>query len=154
VAYFNQQICGCDDPYDEPDNDRNDAPENVNIVVVKSDLFEIYRDIQPAITFDLIVCNPPYIKTAEIGVADKYVLREPKIALDGGADGLSFYRRILGDAPRYLTPNGTIMLEIGCDQSAAVTEIAKANGFTNIKTVKDLGNRDRVIIIKNDGKKI
>jgi release factor glutamine methyltransferase len=135
VAYLNQQVCD----YDEM--------KGTEIFTVESDLFaELEKDGEPIMTFDLIVCNPPYIKTAEIGAADKYVLREPRIALDGGADGLSFYRRILRDAKRFLSQNGTIMFEIGSDQAAEVTQIVKENGFNGAEIVKDLANRDRVVI--------
>jgi release factor glutamine methyltransferase len=123
--------------------------DGCEILVVKSDLFEQFRRYgKPVITFDLIVCNPPYVKTAEIGALDRYVLCEPKIALDGGSDGLSFYRRILKDIKKYLSPHGTIILEIGADQADEVSEIAKENGFNNIKAVKDLAKRDRVITLK------
>jgi release factor glutamine methyltransferase len=121
----------------------NSGIHNMAVNLSQGDLFE-----RLAMSFDLIVCNPPYIKTAEIGSADKYVLREPKIALDGGADGLEFYRRILRDAKKHLKNNGTIMLEIGAAQGHAVTEIAKSSGFDNIKVEKDIAERDRVVILK------
>jgi release factor glutamine methyltransferase len=121
----------------------NAGLHNVAVNLSQGDLFE-----RLALDFDLIVCNPPYIETNQIGVADKYVLNEPKIALDGGADGLSFYRRILAEAQAHLRPDGVLALEIGATQGVAVPEIARANGFSSIEIKKDLAGRDRVVLCK------
>ena len=114
-----------------------------DVKFVQSDLFNEIHD-----KFDLIVCNPPYVRTADIGVEDKWVLKEPHIALDGGIDGLYFYRRILATAKNHLQANGMIIFEIGCDQASALEQIALENGYHSIKVYKDLANRDRVVTIR------
>ena len=108
---------------------------------IKSDLFE---DIQ--YKFDIIVSNPPYIKTDIIKTLPKDVQKEPIIALDGGKDGLDFYKRIIGEAKGYLNNGGYLCLEIGYDQKEEVEKILKAFDYNNIYCKKDLSGNDRVII--------
>ncbi len=108
---------------------------------VESDLFERVEG-----TFDLIVSNPPYIKSAEIeGLMEEVRDHEPHIALDGGEDGLDFYRRIAKEAPRFLNPGGAIAFEIGCDQREKVIEILKENSFGSVRAYRDLAGLDRVV---------
>lgn len=96
--------------------------------------------------YDLITANPPYITEEEMRNLDKEVLdHEPHLALSGGPDGLTFYRRIVSEAQRHLSPGGCLLMEIGCKQAAAVEELCAFEGFTEIKTVKDLAGRDRVV---------
>ena len=95
--------------------------------------------------FDLIVSNPPYIPRTELPGLQKEVRYEPDMALDGGEDGLDFYRRIAAEAPAHLTPGGHLMLEIGSTQAQDVTRLLQNNGFTEIKTLPDLAGLDRVI---------
>ena len=95
--------------------------------------------------YDLIVSNPPYIPTKDIAALSEEVRREPFGALDGGEDGLVFYRRIITGAKEHLRKGGDLLLEIGYDQAADVTEIMKANGFMEVQTVKDFGGNDRVV---------
>jgi release factor glutamine methyltransferase len=96
--------------------------------------------------FDFIVANPPYIPTPVIPTLDRSVRDfEPAIALDGGADGLAFYRCLADAAGTLLKPGGRIYLEIGYDQGEAVAGILTARGGENIRIVKDLGGRDRVV---------
>ncbi len=96
--------------------------------------------------FDFIVSNPPYIATEEIRSLDPAVASfEPVLALDGGKDGLRFYRRIALEAPRFLVPGGRLFLEIGEDQGAAVSEILKNAGFTDVFCRRDYSGNDRVI---------
>ena len=105
-------------------------------------------------TFNYIICNPPYIKTGELGLYDKSTLLEPRLALDGGADGLDFYRKIANQAPNYLrkgndgTP-GTLALEIGHDQAQSVKSILQNAGFNDIKIIKDTQNLDRVVLARS-----
>lgn len=95
--------------------------------------------------FDIIVSNPPYIKTADIaGLMPEVKNHDPRIALDGGADGLDFYRKIAAEAPEHLTPGGAVFLEIGFDQAEAVTALLATGGFKNITVHKDYSGNDRV----------
>ena len=113
----------------------------VSAKLVKSDLFSEIREV-----FDVIVSNPPYIRTEEIDSLDREVKdHEPRLALNGGEDGLSFYRRIVKEAPGHLKCGGKILLEIGCDEASSVTELLETAGFTEIKTAKDLAGNDRVV---------
>ena len=99
--------------------------------------------------FDYIISNPPYIRSDVIPTLMPEVRdHDPLIALDGGADGLDFYRRIAEGAPRYLAKDGIIFLEIGYDQATAVSSILEDAGFKDIEVVKDYGGNDRVIVAK------
>jgi len=122
---------------------KNAALHHADINLVHSNLFEDIRG-----KFDLIVCNPPYVRTADIGLEDPWTLQEPHMALDGGLDGLYFYRRILDTARPHLHSNGMIVFEIGYDQAEAVEAIALELGYHSVKTYKDLANRDRVVTIR------
>ena len=96
--------------------------------------------------FDIILSNPPYIPTSEVERLMPEVKDfEPRMALDGEADGLAFYRRIAREAPEYLKKNGRIYLEIGYDQGEAVSALLEKNGFTDIAVVRDLAGNDRVV---------
>lgn len=96
--------------------------------------------------FDLIVCNPPYISSAEIQELDISVKDfEPHAALDGGEDGLEFFRSIASKWRAVLRSGGTLMFECGEDQSGAVADILRANNFTDIKKYKDTQNIERVV---------
>lgn len=95
--------------------------------------------------YDLIVSNPPYIETSVIPTLSDTVNKfEPHWALDGGDDGLIFYRHIIDIAPRYLSSGGMLAFEIGYNQKDAVTKLMEEN-FHDIKAIKDYGNNDRVI---------
>jgi release factor glutamine methyltransferase len=96
-------------------------------------------------TFDLVVSNPPYIRSGDLaGLDDEVRLHDPAAALDGGTDGLVAYRAILGDLPRLLVPGGAAFLEIGHDQAFSVREAAEVEGF-KVTLTKDLAGRDRVV---------
>lgn len=119
---------------------QNDRENKIELI--KSDLFENIHE-----KFDIIVSNPPYIKTEEIKHLSKQVQNEPLLALNGGQDGLYFYRKIIKEAHNFLNKNGYLCLEIGEDQKAQVVEIIQdSNYYSNIKTYKDLANNDRVVI--------
>ena len=99
--------------------------------------------------FDLILCNPPYIESAAIPTLMPEVARhEPASALDGGADGLSAYRRIIADLPRLLAPRGVAVLELGAGQQAAVEALAKAAGLTPEACRADLGGVPRALVLR------
>lgn len=96
--------------------------------------------------FDLILCNPPYIPTLEIGRLDVSVRDyEPHLALDGGEDGLKFYRAIARKWKRALKPGGKLAFEVGYDQAPAVEYIMAEHGFTDIQTTMDPGMHWRVV---------
>ena len=131
---------------------KSDARENARRLVLdclpqfyQGDLFQaLPKQYQGLI--DFVVSNPPYIPTAEIPLLDTNVKDyEPNQALDGGRDGLSFYRRIGVGAQRFLRPGGRLYLEIGCEQGAAVSRILSHAGFMKIQVFPDLAGRDRVV---------
>lgn len=94
--------------------------------------------------FDLIVANPPYIASSIIDTLAREVRREPRIALDGGSDGLVFYDRICSELARHLAPGGAVALEHGYDQAEAVAARVRASGLTEVATIHDLGKNPRV----------
>lgn len=107
--------------------------------------------------FDVIVSNPPYIPPAVIATLSPEVSRhEPMNALDGGADGLDFYRRICEGAKAHLVPGGRIYFEIGYDQADMVSQILEDNGYKEIECKQDLAGLDRVVmaIQKHGGKDV
>ena len=114
------------------------------ITFVKSDLF---TNIDKETKFDIIVSNPPYIKREVIDTLDKQVKDyEPYNALEGGVDGLDFYRAITKRAKEYLKKDGILAYEVGHDQSEDVSKLMEMDGYTNIYTLKDLQQIDRVVI--------
>lgn len=118
------------------------AKNNLNglgVDVIKSDMFGSIQG-----KFDLIVSNPPYIRTAEIDGLQSEVTAQPRMALDGGEDGLDFYRIIADEAPKYLTDNGVIMLEVGYDQAQQVCGLMQKIGACRV--IKDLDGKDRIVV--------
>lgn len=97
--------------------------------------------------FDCIISNPPYIETRQIPLLDDELSYEPEAALDGGDDGLDFYRVIIKEYKEYLTKEGLMLLEIGCDQAKAVGAIAASAGM-RCEIYKDYGGNDRVAYLK------
>ncbi|MBP6492595.1 MAG: peptide chain release factor N(5)-glutamine methyltransferase [Clostridia bacterium] len=111
------------------------------------DLFCSLRKGIGGTKFHMIVSNPPYIKRDVIPTLQREVAEhEPMLALDGGEDGLDFYRRIIKEAPDYLKPNGLLFLEIGHDQGEAVCVLAEdTDRFEDLQIIKDLPGLDRVV---------
>lgn len=110
------------------------------VSLVKGDLFENVEG-----DFDLVVCNPPYIRTDVVETLDAEVSgHEPMVALDGGKDGLDIYRRIAEEAAAHIRSGGCLMLEIGFDQAEDVTKLLAPN-FNDIRVMKDLAGLDRVV---------
>lgn len=123
---------------------KNSKNNNTDINFICSDLF---NDINEK--YDIIVSNPPYIKTNIIKTLDKEVQKEPVLALDGGQDGLDFYRRIISQGYKFLEKNGYLCLEIGYDQKNEVIKLINENGhYKELYSKKDLAGNDRVIICR------
>ena len=123
---------------------KNNESNNTSVKFAESNLFE---NIQKN-DFDIIVSNPPYIKRKIIETLPCQVQAEPHIALDGGEDGLDFYKKIIDQACKYIK-NGYVLLEIGYDQKDEVEGLFRANGrYSEIETVKDLSNNDRCVIAR------
>ena len=99
--------------------------------------------------FDAILSNPPYIPTADIEELSPEVHAEPMVALDGGNDGLIFYRAILKNYAPLLKEDGFFLFEIGYDQADDLTALAKEHNFAHVRIIRDLGGRDRVVYISN-----
>lgn len=115
--------------------------KGLGVTVVKSDMFEAIDG-----KFDYIVSNPPYVKTFEIDTLSPQVTCQPRMALDGGEDGLRFYRIIAESAKDHLEEHGVILLEIGADQADDVKKLFDKIGSCEI--IKDLEGRDRILICR------
>ena len=122
----------------------NEVKDRVNFI--QSDLFE---NIIPE-KYDIIVSNPPYIKRKEIKKLDAQVKKEPNIALDGGTDGLDFYRSIINDAYLYLKYGGYLCFEIGFDQRKEVQNLIEQNSeyYKQTYSKKDLYDKDRIVVTR------
>lgn len=122
---------------------KDPAESKAEFRLLKSDLFE---GIPKEERFDILTSNPPYIPTEVIeGLEPEVRDHEPRMALDGDEDGLKFYRILAGEAGGFLNPGGAIYLEIGWDQGAKVEELLRQAGFQEIRTVKDLAGKERVV---------
>lgn len=125
---------------------RNNAYNKTNVQFIHSDLFDNVVN-----QYDIIVSNPPYIKTEEIAnLMTEVKEHEPFMALDGDKDGLKFYQKICENIKKYLKPEGRIFFEIGYDQGKTVPEIMRQFGFHNIEVIKDLSGNDRVVTARRE----
>lgn len=125
----------------------NVAKENakLNSVVATFERSDLFDNVDGK--YDIIVSNPPYIRSDDIpGLMKEVCAFEPYEALDGKEDGLYFYRKIINQCRDYLNENGTILFEIGCDQGADVSKMLDEEGFSNVRVIKDLARNDRVVI--------
>lgn len=122
---------------------KNAEKLDVKITFIESDLFEY---INKNIKFDIIVSNPPYIKTDVIESLSEEVKKEPHLALDGKEDGLYFYKKIINLAKDYLKENGKLFFEIGYDQKEDVENIFYENNYINVYSKKDYGLNDRIVV--------
>lgn len=96
--------------------------------------------------FDLVVSNPPYVRTGDIeGLEPEVRLHDPALALDGGADGLDCYREIIGDLPRLLAEDAVVLFEVGFDQAASVAALLGAQDFNIARVTRDAGGHERVV---------
>lgn len=123
---------------------KNAKIHKTKIKFIKSDLFNNIKS-----KFDLIVSNPPYIKTNEINFLEEEVKNfDPTIALDGKSDGLYYYRQICAYVDKYLNKNGTLILEIGYNQGKDVKNLFESK-FNNVMIIKDYSDNDRIVICEN-----
>ena len=114
-----------------------------NVSFRRGDLFSA---VEPSCRFDLVAGNPPYVASAEIPSLPPEIRdHEPRLALDGGDDGLAILRRIVIDAPAYLAPAGVLALEVGAGESAAVVELLARAGFASVQVQRDYGRVERVV---------
>ena len=119
----------------------NRARTGLPLLLRQSDLFTEIPE-----RFDVITANPPYIESAEIESLSVEVRdHEPRLALDGAADGLAFYRRLAAESGAHLKPGGRLYLEIGMSQGAAVASLLEAAAFSDIQIIRDLAGRDRIV---------
>lgn len=122
----------------------NAEQNDVRAVFVHSDLYE---NVDSKNRFDVIVSNPPYIRPDVIETLDPEVKdHEPRMALDGGEDGLDFYRRIIDGTPAYIKKGGYLLFEIGYDQGRDVANLMERAGYIGVKVVQDLAGLDRVVL--------
>ncbi len=115
-----------------------------NVIPVKADIFSCYEDFADS-SLDIIISNPPYIKSEEMKTLQREVLREPREALDGGEDGYIFYRRIIKDWSKKLSPTGAICFELGEGQYEKVERLLLEQGYTDIGCVRDIQEIQRCI---------
>ena len=121
--------------------EKNAEKLKINAEFLESDLFENVKG-----TYDVMVSNPPYIRTSVIETLQEEVKdHDPYLALDGKEDGLYFYRRIIEQAPAYLKKKGWLLFEIGSDQGEDVKNLMEQAGYTGVSVKKDLAGLDRVV---------
>ena len=132
--------------------EENASELGADVTVTKSDLFEVFEEVGEegeiikADKFDMILSNPPYIRTKEINNLVRDVRDfEPRLALDGSMDGLEFYKRIIDKAPEHLNENGVLIFEIGSNQYMPVSTMMKNAGFKHIRKLRDMSGLDRVV---------
>ena len=100
--------------------------------------------------FDLIVSNPPYIPSEEMSDLQREVQQEPELALDGGVDGLDYYRKIISSAQDYLLADGLLIFEVGIEQSQAVAQLLKEAGYSRVQIREDYSEIERVVSASNN----
>ena len=128
----------------------NAKANRVEVEFLQGDLYEALRGADKGKrvwSFDMIISNPPYIKTNTIAMLQEEVKgHEPVVALDGGLDGLDYYRRIIADAHDYLKSGGWLFMEIGFDQGEALRKmIMDTDRYSVPEIIHDLAGRDRVV---------
>ncbi|MBP3646482.1 MAG: peptide chain release factor N(5)-glutamine methyltransferase [Clostridia bacterium] len=120
---------------------KNALANGVNVRFLQGDLWEPLEGMK----FDLILSNPPYIPSLECDTLQPEVMREPRMALDGGADGLDFYRRIAQGAQEHLNPGGMIAVELGIGEAEDVAEMFRRAGLADVEIRKDLYGVERMV---------
>ncbi|GFN36859.1 release factor glutamine methyltransferase [Tepidimicrobium xylanilyticum] len=149
VAYYRSSVTVYGvDMYDAPIRVAEINKERfklTNVHLFKGDLFQGIKDVKEK--FHIIASNPPYIPSDDIDkLQDEIKYYEPREALDGGSDGLNFYRRIIPESKKYLTDEGLLIFEIGYDQGQSVKNMLLVEGFVNVNILKDLQGLDRVVL--------
>jgi release factor glutamine methyltransferase len=126
---------------------RNARINNIkNVIFLKGDLFGPFKQ---APLFDLIISNPPYVRTGEIETLQPEIKHwEPINAINGGPDGLDFYRRIIPQASRFLKDNGILMLEIGDGYIEDVSTMIKNSGYAGLEIIKDYAQIERIVLAR------
>ena len=128
------------------------AAENMHCL--SQDVFlhqgDLLEGFLPA-SFDLIVCNPPYIPAADCESLQPEVLFEPRLALDGGDDGLDYYRRLIASAVTVLVPGGALLMELGIHEANPVSDLLYTSGYTRVQIRKDLDGIERMILAFSPG---
>ena len=127
------------------------AAQVPNLRTVQADVFAFWRTL-PQGGADLLISNPPYLTADEMAALMPETAREPAMALDGGADGLDFYRLLTAHYRDALRPGGWLVLEIGCAQAADVLALGAANGWVNGSCRKDYGGNDRTVLLQKPEK--
>ena len=127
---------------------KNALRHGVAVSLVEGDLFAGVEGRK----FDIIVSNPPYVSSGEIDTLQREIRYEPRVALDGGADGVSFYRRMIDRAPRYLAGGGAMLMEIGSGQRRAIEALIEQSGTLRITEIKrDYSGIERVVGVVGSG---
>ena len=125
------------------------AKENAELLGVRDRTWFLQSDIWSRVPakaqFDIVVSNPPYIPTEVIGTLAKDVQKEPRLALDGGGDGLDAYCKITAGLPQHMKPDGLVAFEVGIGQGEAVAALCREQGFTVTAVVKDYAGIDRMV---------
>ena len=118
------------------------------ITFLQGDLFAPLESQQAPTLFHVITANPPYIPTAEVAKLPPGIREhEPRLALDGGLDGMDFHRRIVAEARRFLQPGGLLILEMQFDQGDALKGVFAASGYLgNVRVVRDAGAHPRCVV--------
>ena len=118
--------------------EENARKNGASITLIESDLFSKVKG-----KFNLITCNPPYIKSEDMKTLQREVKREPALALDGGADGLDFYRRLAIEAPKHLVRGGTLIMECGAGQAQEIVKLFSKFDYTMV--TRDLEGVERIV---------
>ncbi len=145
AKFTRANVCGSDISEDALKIARFNAKLNLlNVEFFQSDLFSEVNG-----RYDVITANPPYIAESEIPTLMPEVKdHEPLLALEAGSDGLKFYKRIAAEAPDYLNERGALLMEIGCEQGAAVQRLLVKAGFRDVRIIKDYSKLDRVVLAR------
>ena len=125
--------------------EKNIKDNNCGIKAIKGDVLTCHRDFEDG-SLDLIVSNPPYIKSGDLPALQAEVLHEPELALDGGGDGLDFYRAIVKNWSSKLKRGGALVFELGEGQADDAAALMSGQGYSNIRTELDFGGCQRAII--------